>query len=67
MNLMKNVIVTRINPPSTKEQLYYREIFEEYFPGRGDVIPGFWMPQYSDATDSSARHLDVYKKCIRNV
>ena len=57
----------KINPPSTKEQLYYREIFEEYFPGRGDVIPGFWMPQYSDATDSSARHLDVYKKCIRNV
>ena len=57
----------KVNPPSTKEQLYYREIFEEYFPGRGDVIPGFWMPQYSDATDSSARHLDVYKKCIRNV
>jgi asparagine synthase (glutamine-hydrolysing) len=54
-----------INPPTTKEQLYYREIFEEYFPGRGGIIPDFWMPQYSDATDSSARHLDIYKKRIK--
>ena len=55
-----------VNPPTTKEQLYYREIFEEYFPGRGDIIPGFWMPQYSETSDSSARHLAVYKKYLKN-
>jgi asparagine synthase (glutamine-hydrolysing) len=51
----------KVNPPTTKEQLYYRDIFEEYFPGRGSIIPGFWMPRYTNATDSSARLLDVYK------
>ena len=54
-----------VNPPATKEQLYYRDIFEEYFPGRGDIIPGFWMPQYSEATDSSARNLSVYKNKMK--
>jgi asparagine synthase (glutamine-hydrolysing) len=51
-----------VNPPTTKEQLYYREIFESYYKGRGTVIPAFWMPKYSIATDSSARKLDVYKQ-----
>lgn len=51
-----------INPPKTKEQLYYREIFESHFPNRGDIIPGFWMPQYCDATDASARTLGLYDK-----
>ena len=50
------------NPPTTKEQLYYREIFESYYKDRGNVIPAFWMPRYSNATDSSARKLEVYKK-----
>jgi len=51
-----------INPPKTKEQLYYREIFESHFPDRGDIIPGFWMPRYCDATDASARTLGMYDK-----
>jgi asparagine synthase (glutamine-hydrolysing) len=51
-----------INPPTTKEQLYYREVFESYYPNQGHVIPAYWMPRYCDVTDSSARQLDVYKK-----
>ena len=51
-----------INPPTTKEQLYYREVFESYYPNQAHVIPAYWMPRYCDATDSSARQLDVYKK-----
>lgn len=50
------------NPPTTKEQLYYREIFESHYKNRSSVIPAFWMPRYSIATDSSARKLDIYKK-----
>ena len=52
------------NKPTTKEQLYYRETFENYFPGQSKVIPYFWMPKYSNATDSSARTLELYKNVI---
>ena len=50
-----------INPPQTKEQYYYRSVFEEFYPGRSNVIPYFWMPRFvENATDSSARTLDIY-------
>ena len=51
-----------INPPTTKEQLYYREIFETHYPNQAHVIPCFWMPKYCHATDASARQLDIYKQ-----
>ena len=49
------------NKPTTKEQLYYRELFESYYPGKSYIIPYFWMPKYSVVNDSSARKLDIYK------
>jgi asparagine synthase (glutamine-hydrolysing) len=49
------------NQPTTREQHYYRAIFEKHYKGMGDVIPYFWMPKYVEATDASARTLDVYK------
>lgn len=48
------------NKPTTKEQLYYREIFDSYFSNQDKTIPYFWMPKYSNATDSSARTLEIY-------
>ena len=30
--------------PFTKESLLYRDIFEKYYPGQGEMIAGFWMP-----------------------
>jgi len=42
------------------EQLYYRTIFEKHYPGQAETIPYFWMPKYTDATDASARTLDLY-------
>lgn len=50
------------NPPKTKEQLYYRHLFETYYPNCGNVIPYFWMPKYVNAKDASARTLDIYYK-----
>lgn len=51
------------NPPQTKEQYYYRSIFEESYPGRSNVIPYFWMPRFvENVTDSSARTLEIYKQ-----
>ena len=43
------------NNPTTPEQKYYRYIFEKNFKGNGNIIPRFWMPNYVNATDASAR------------
>ena len=50
------------NPPETLEQMYYRTIFEKHYPNQDSIIPYFWMPKYINATDSSARTLDIYNK-----
>ena len=49
-----------INPPTTKEQIYYRNIFEEHYSECGHIIPYFWMPKYVNAIDASARTLSIY-------
>jgi len=48
------------NPPITKEQKYYRYIYESYYPGCAHLTPYFWMPRYVNATDASARTLSLY-------
>jgi len=51
------------NSPTTKEQIYYRDLFEKYYTGIGNIIPYFWMPKYLNATDPSARTLQLYYEC----
>lgn len=50
--------------PFTKESLLYREIFEKYYPGQGEMIVDFWMPNKDwegcDVKDPSARVLSNY-------
>ncbi|HAL88757.1 MAG TPA: asparagine synthetase B, partial [Clostridiales bacterium] len=50
--------------PFTKESLLYREIFEKYYPGQGNMIVDFWMPNKDwegcNVTDPSARVLSNY-------
>lgn len=50
--------------PFTKESLLYREIFEKYYPGQGQMIVDFWMPNKAwegcDVNDPSARVLSNY-------
>ena len=50
--------------PFTKESLLYREIFEKYYPGQGEMVVDFWMPNKSwegcDVNDPSARVLSNY-------
>ncbi len=52
--------------PFTKESLLYREIFEEYYPGKARLIKDFWMPNSSwpncKVSDPSARALSNYGK-----
>ena len=56
------------NKPTTKEQLYYRSIFNYYYPKCDTILPYFWMPKYVNAVDSSARTLNIYrnKNLIKN-
>lgn len=53
-----------INAPYTKESLYYREIFEKYYPGQGQMIKAFWLPNQEwegcQVSDPSARYLSNY-------
>ena len=50
--------------PFTKESLLYRELFEKYYPGQGEMIVDFWMPNKSwegcNVNDPSARVLSNY-------
>ena len=52
--------------PFTKESLLYREIFEKYYPGQGEMIVDFWMPNKAwegcNVNDPSARVLSNYGK-----
>lgn len=61
-NFLKNKYVN--STPFTKESLFYREVFEEYYPQMSYLIPGFWMPNKEwdncDVDDPSARVLPNY-------
>jgi asparagine synthase (glutamine-hydrolysing) len=47
--------------PQLKESYYYRKLFDQYFPGRSDTIPYYWLPRWSGNTaDPSARVLSIY-------
>jgi asparagine synthase (glutamine-hydrolysing) len=54
--------------PTTAEQFYYRERFEQTYRGLGAaLVPRFWMPKWSaGATDPSARTLKVYGQDAKN-
>ena len=45
------------NPPLTKESYWYRKLFEEFYPNSSNVIPHFWLPNWSEIVDPSAREL----------
>lgn len=44
------------------EKMYYKQVFETYYKNNEAVIPYYWMPKFVDATDASARTLDIYNK-----
>lgn len=46
--------------PTTKESLYYREVFEKEFPNQSHFVPYFWMPKWIDVKDPSARFISHY-------
>lgn len=63
----QKISLSKINKPSTREQQYYRDIYDKEYPNTAYVVPYFWMPKYVEASDSSARTLDIYKTTNTNV
>lgn len=51
---------TSHKPSIELEKKYYKEIFEKKFPNCLNVVPYYWMPKYTNASDPSARTLDIY-------
>jgi len=46
------------------EKYYYKKLFDNYYPNCENIIPYFWMPKYTDATDPSARTLTFYEEKV---
>lgn len=54
--------VTNIPPNIETEKMYYKNMFDNYFPNCDKLIPNYWMPKYvNNTSDPSARTLDIYK------
>ena len=46
-----------INKPQSKESLYYRKIFNNFYPNRDRILPHYWLPKFpvgNIITDPSA-------------
>ena len=48
--------------PTTKEGLYYRKIFEHYYPNQSELIGKYWLPKWTDVSDPSATLLPNHTK-----
>ena len=56
------------SPPRTKEELYYRKIFNAFYSDCDNWISDYWMPKWSGETiDPSARTLTLYSEKMNGV
>ena len=53
-------------PSIDTEKYYYKMLFDKFYPNCSQILPYLWMPKYTDATDPSARTLDIYKTDNKN-
>ena len=58
MNIDKNT--NDYKPCIETEKQYYKNIFDKAYPNCSHILPYFWMPKYTNATDPSARTLIFY-------
>ena len=47
-------------PSLDTEKYYYKMLFDKFYPNCSQVLPYLWMPKYTNATDPSARTLEIY-------
>jgi asparagine synthase (glutamine-hydrolysing) len=60
--ILQEFISIELNLPANieTEKIYYRSIFDNYYPNMKEILPYLWMPKYTNATDPSARTLKNY-------
>jgi len=51
------------NTPYDKESLYYREIYEKYYPNTSHTIPFFWKQPFMKEEDPSAWYVEKKSEC----
>ena len=56
-----------IKPCLDTEKAYYLQLFDSFYPNCTHLLPYYWMPRYTDATDPSARTLSFYNSDKKNV
>jgi asparagine synthase (glutamine-hydrolysing) len=66
MIFRKTILESGSYKPHSKKGAYFRSIYIKYFGCENiDLIPGYWVPRWSDGSkDSSARTLNIYKNLI---
>jgi hypothetical protein len=51
----------QLNPPKSKESLWFRNVFNKHYPNNDEIIPYYWLPKWSgNVTEASARVLNCY-------
>ena len=60
--ILQEFISAELNLPANieTEKIYYKSIFDRFYPNMSYILPYFWMPKYTNATDPSARTLEIY-------
>jgi asparagine synthase (glutamine-hydrolysing) len=59
-NYYEEDIINKYPVSTETEKTYYKNIFNCHFPKCETIVPYCWMPRYTNATDPSARTLEVY-------
>jgi asparagine synthase (glutamine-hydrolysing) len=58
---VRDVANSSMPRPRTREERYYRHIFDIFFPLQRNVVLDYWRQWWSDVGDPSARFLECYK------
>lgn len=48
--------------PRSSEEIYYRQIFDKYYPGQEHILKHFWEHKWQTISDPSARYIGGYKE-----
>jgi asparagine synthase (glutamine-hydrolysing) len=66
LNLEQNHQLHTFMPSIDTEKYYYKMLFDKFYPNCSQILPYLWMPKYTNATDPSARTLEIYKSDNEN-
>jgi asparagine synthase (glutamine-hydrolysing) len=61
INEKNKAVIDDLYPANLQtEKLFYKKIFDDYYPNCSKLVPYYWMPKYTESKDPSARTLELY-------